>query len=91
MNAAFDSLAAAEALQAAGIETNQAEAIAVQLQTAASAGEPVTRPELDAALAALKANLKAELLERMAVLFWRFYGGVVALVGLAVAIIRFLP
>lgn len=87
MNAAFDSLAAAEALQAAGIGSDQAKAIAVQLQTAASAGDPVTRPELDAALA----NLKAELLERMAVLFWRFYGGVVALVGLAVAIIRFLP
>lgn len=87
MNAAFDSLAAAEALQAAGIGSNQAKAIAVQLQTAASAGEPVTRPELDAALA----NLKAELLERMAVLFWRFYGGVVAVVGLAVAIIKYLP
>ncbi len=58
----FDTLAAAEALQDAGAKPELAKAMAAQLKAAAKAGEPVTRPELDAALGALK----AELLERIA-------------------------
>ncbi len=58
----FDTLAAAEALQDAGAKPELAKAMAAQLKAAAKAGEPVTRPELDAALGALK----AELLERFA-------------------------
>ena len=53
MNAnTFDSLAAARALEAAGVERHQAEAIAEQLRSAAGAdrGELVTRGELYRAL-----------------------------------------
>lgn len=48
----FDSLAAARALKAAGIDTEQAEAIAAQLLAAAEAdqGELVTRGEFYRAL-----------------------------------------
>ena len=48
----FDSLAAARALEAAGIERQQAEAFAEQLRSAAGAdrGELVTRGELYRAL-----------------------------------------
>lgn len=48
----FDTLTAARNLEAAGVERNQAEAIAAQLRTAAEAdrGELVTRGELYRAL-----------------------------------------
>ena len=58
----FDTLAAADALRDAGMEPGQARAVAIQLRAAAGAGDAVTRPELEAALA----RLKTELLERMA-------------------------
>ena len=50
--ATFDSLAAARALKAAGIDAEQAEAIAAQLRAAAEAdrGELVTRGEFYRAL-----------------------------------------
>ena len=87
MGVPFDSLAAAEALAAAGMDRSQAKACATQLQAAASAGEPVTRPELDVALA----GLKAELLDRMTALVWRLVGVIVAVAGLAVAAAKYLP
>ncbi len=59
--AQFDTLIAAEALEDAGIDRTHAKAIAAQLQVASDAGEPVSRPALEAALGALK----AELLERI--------------------------
>ena len=62
MSARFDTLAAAEALENVGFDRDKARVMATQLQVASDAGQPVTRPELDAALGALK----AELLERIA-------------------------
>ena len=104
------------------------------MQAAASAGETVTRPELDAALAALKADLLERIAEsenrtveriaelenriaelenriagvenrtverfaeterrldaRMTALVWRLFGGAVAVAGLAVAALKYLP
>jgi len=58
----FDTLAAADALRDAGMEPGQARAVATQLRVAAGAGDAVTRPELEAALA----RLKTDLMERMA-------------------------
>ena len=62
MAAPFDTLTATDTLEAAGMDRRLARACAAQLQAAASAGEAVTRPELDAALT----GLKAELLDRLA-------------------------
>ena len=58
----FDTLAAADALRDAGMEPGQARAVATQLRAAAGAGDAVTRPELEVALA----RLKTDLMERMA-------------------------
>ena len=75
MAAQFDTLVAAEALHDAGIDGKHAKAIATQLRLASDAGEPVTRPELQAALAPLATRtefeaglgaLKTELIDRMA-------------------------
>ncbi|MXY40279.1 MAG: hypothetical protein F4027_01905 [Rhodospirillaceae bacterium] len=76
----FDALAVARDLEAAGIERRQAEAMADACQRAAGAGAPVTRPELEAALAALEARMT-----------WRLFGGMAAMIGLGVAIIKLLP
>ena len=62
MSATFDTLAAADALRAVGMESGHARAIATQLRAAAGVGDAVTRPELEVALA----RLKTELLGRMA-------------------------
>lgn len=62
MVAAFDTLAAAEAMESAGLDRRQARAIAAQLQTAAGASGAVTRSELESALA----GLRTELLDRIA-------------------------
>ena len=80
MSATFDTLAAADALRAVGMESGHARAIATQLRAAAGVGDAVTRPELEATLARLKTELlgrmaesdqrlsdtKSELVERMA-------------------------
>ena len=153
MAVSFDTLAAAEAMESAGVERRQARAIAAQMQAAAAGGESVTRPELEAALAALKTELleriaeserglieriaeserglieriaeserglieriagsarasterttgveralmdriaesERRMIDRTTVLLWRLFGGMVALVGLAVAALRYLP
>lgn len=123
MPATFDTLAASEALQAVGVESGQARAIANQLRLAAGAGQGVTHAELQAALAKLKtelldriaeserrliglytetngkiASLRTELLDRIAeserratAQLWRLFGGIVAVAGLVVALIKYLP
>ena len=62
MAISFDTLAAAEAMESAGLERTQARVIAAQMHAATGASEAVTRPELKAGLA----RLKTELLERIA-------------------------
>ena len=57
MVVSFDTLAAAEAMESAGVGSTQARAIAAQLHVAAGTGDAVTRPELEAALAAFKAEM----------------------------------
>lgn len=116
MTVSFDTLAAAEAMESAGVERRQARAIAAQMQAAASAGEAVTRPELEAALAAQKTELLDRIAEserglvdriaeserglvdriaeserRVATLLWRLFGGIVAVTGTAVAVLKYLP
>ena len=83
----FDTLAATEALEAAGMDSRQAKAVAIQLQSAATTGDPVTRPQLDSALAALELKLG----KHVATLVWCLFGGIVAVAGLTVAAIRYLP
>ena len=87
---AFDTLAAAEAPEAAGMDRNLARACVSQMHAAASAGEPVTRPELDAAVAALDGRIAASERRRES-LVWRLFGGAVALAGLADAALKYLP
>ena len=137
MSVSFDTLAAAEAMESAGVHPRQARAIATQLHAAASSPDAVTRPELDAALAALKGELLDRIAEgerglieriseserglierisesergltnrisegerglmdriseserRTATLLWRLFGGMVAVVGLAMAMLKYL-
>ena len=61
--AAFDTLSAARALETAGIERKQAEAIAgtVRQATAADREALATKADLDAALAGLETRLRADL------------------------------
>lgn len=116
MAVSFDTLAAAEAMESAGVESRQALAIAAQLHVAASTGEAVTRPELEASLAGLKSELldriaeserglvdriaqsERGLIDRIAesergtaALLWRLFGGMVAVAGVAVAVLKYLP
>ena len=134
MPATFDTLAASEALQAVGVESGQARTIANQLRLAAGAGQGVTYPELETALAKLEtklldriaefergitervadtergllglnaetngkiASLRTELLDRIAeserrttAQLWRLFCGIVAVAGLVVALIKYLP
>ena len=94
MPATFDTLAASEALQAVGVESGQARAIANQLRLAAGAGQGVTQPELQAALAKLKTELLDRIAEserRTTAQLWRLFGGIVAVAGLVVALIKYLP
>ena len=57
MTAVFDTLTAAEAMESAGVKSDHARAIAAQLHAAAGAVDAVTRPEIEAMLAALKGAL----------------------------------
>ncbi len=94
MAVSFDTLAAAEAMESAGVESRQARAIAAQLHAAASTGEAITRPELEVALAALKTELLDRIAEserRTAALLWRLFGGMVAVAAVAVAVLKYLP
>ena len=105
MTVSFDNLAAAEAMESVGVEPRQARVIAAQLHAAASAGDAVTRPELEVALAASETKLLDRIVEserglldriaeserRIAALLSRLFGAWVAVAGLAVAVIRYLP
>ena len=57
MSTAFDTAATVRELEAAGMDRGQAEVVAAACRKVSEAGEPVTRPELDAALAQLKTRL----------------------------------
>ena len=78
MTAAFDTLAAAEALQDAGIDPKKARAIVATARAAAGAGRDslATKAELRAALAALETRLT-----------WRMTGIVAALLAAQGALI----
>ena len=87
MAAQFDTLAAAEAIENAGIEREAARVLAAQLRIASDAGGPVTRPELEAALAVLK----TELTDRMSSLGWRLVGMVIAAHAVLLAAVQLVP
>ena len=87
MAAQFDTLAAAEAIENAGIEREAARVLATQLRIASDTGGPVTRPELEAALAVLK----TELTDRMSSLGWRLVGMVIAAHAVLLAAVKLVP
>ncbi len=102
MGASIDILAVAEALEESGMDTRQAHVCATQMHLVANALEAVMRPELDAALSRLKTELieriaesERRMMERMtdgmSTQYWRLVGTMTALLGLAVAIMRYLP
>ena len=80
MTAAFDILAAARRLEEAGLNRQQAEAVADTAREAVAAGQPVTQDKLDAAVAELKAFVTV-----------RIYAAVGVGVALIVALLRLLP
>ena len=96
MTAAFDTLAAARTLQAAGMGKDPAEAVAAVARDAADAGDDdaATRTdlaglkaELKADMAELKAELKAEFKTDMLTLTWRMVG----LAAVVVAAVKLIP
>lgn len=80
MTAAFDILAAARRLEEAGLNRQQAEAVADTAREAVAAGQPVTQDKLDAAVAELKAFVTV-----------RIYAAVGVGVALIVALLRLVP
>ena len=78
----FDSLTIARQLTEAGIERAQADALADAIRQAAEHGEHVTSDQFKAGLAELRADIASQI----NVLTWRIIG----IVGLAVAVLRFL-
>ena len=88
MAATFDTLAAARALEAAGIGKDHAEAIAAITRDAADAGGDNVATKTD--LAAVKtdlAEMKAELKSDMVTLTWRMVG----LAAVVVAAVKLIP
>ncbi len=81
MVAAFDTLAAAKALEAAGMGKDHSEAIAAIARDAADAGSDNVATKAD--LAELKAELKAD----MVTLTWRMVG----LAAVIVAAVKLIP
>ena len=67
---AFDPLAAARELKAAGFESEQAEALAAQLRSAAGADRDdlATKADLDAKIDALRRETKADLHREIGIL-----------------------
>ena len=67
---AFDTLAAARELKAAGFESEQAEALAAQLRSAAGADRDdlATKADLDAKIDALRRETKADLHREIGIL-----------------------
>lgn len=87
MPAAFDTIAAVRRLEDAGLSREAAEAITAGDLESASAGSPVTRADLDAGLAALKADL----LDRIQGSERRTYAAVFAAAGLLFAALKLVP
>ena len=94
MTAAFDTLAAARTLQAAGMGKDHAEAVAAVARDAADAGDDDAATRTD--LAGLKAELKADMAELkaeaefktdMLTLTWRMVG----LAAVVVAAVKLIP
>ena len=84
MPAAFDTIAALRRLEDAGFSREQAEAIAAGDLEAAPARKPVTRAELEAGLAALKADMLGNIYAvgaGLAVLIAAANGALVAALG----------
>ncbi len=77
----FDTLAATRDLEAAGIERRHAEAVIGVVR--ASRAELATKADLDTGLAALRADMRADLYRAL----WIQTG---AIVGVVVAIVKFL-
>ena len=67
MATVFDTAATVRALEDAGLERKQAEAIATACREAAEGAEPVTQSSLDAALAQLETKLTWRLISVAAV------------------------
>lgn len=80
MTAAFDILAAARRLEEAGLNRQQAEAVADTAREAVAAGQPVAQDKVDAAVAELKAFVTV-----------RIYAAVGVGVALIVALLRLVP
>lgn len=80
---AIDTLRCARRLREAGVPSGQAEAMAGALGEE-PAGNVVTTPDPEAAVAALRADLAA--LETR--LTWRVPGGMAAIAGLAVVLLK---
>ena len=89
MTAAFDTLAAAEALEAAGMEPRQAKACAAQLREAANAGQDALATKAD--LSSLRQATQADLSALEARLTWRIVGLVIAANALLVAAVKLIP
>ena len=85
MTAAFDTLAAAEALQDAGIEPKRAKAIGAVARNAAGAGRDELATKADPG--EIRAEFKADLAALEARLTWRMVGIVAALLAAQGALI----
>ncbi len=57
MSTVFDTATTVRELEAAGMDRSQAEVVAAACRKASEAGDPVTRPELDSAVAQLESAL----------------------------------
>ena len=86
----FDTLAVVRSLTDAGIERDQAEAIAAAVATAADHGDPVTRSALDATLAPLPSEITAATAAAEARIYRAMLLQTFAIVGGIVAILRLL-
>ena len=86
----FDTLAVARTLAAAGIDTKHANAIATAVRQAAEHGDYVTPELLDAKLAVLRADMRADLGREITTLTWRLIGAGIAIAGLTIAVMRLL-
>ena len=85
-NATFDTLSAARALQGAGMDSAQAEAVAGTIGEAVGGSDAPTRADL----AALRAELRADLAGLETRLTWRMFLVVGSLLALVTAVERVL-
>ncbi len=82
----FDTLAAARALEEAGMDARQAEVVVGTVRTALTDGVATK-----ADVAALEARLVGRLSEMEARLTWRLLGGIIAGMAALLALFRYLP